>query len=250
MSDVSSPKASRQSRPRWLDPKLFLGILLVLSSMAIGARVVSTADDKVPVLVAAEDIAQDADLTDEMFDQANVGFEDETNANLYVSATDSIPANARALRDVEAGELMPRNAMTTDPNPGLADIPVPVGSTSIPVPLAKGAKVDVWVVPGGESSAATTEPPTDGVTEAPLPGIRIFTNATVMSLPEGGGFGGSGATGAVTVRTSVEESDLTLVRDAAEDSGDIENDLDDITGFMAEGTVTIVHHVAPASVGE
>ena len=44
-----SPKASRLALPRWLDPKLLLGLLLVIVAMLLGARVFASADDTVAV---------------------------------------------------------------------------------------------------------------------------------------------------------------------------------------------------------
>lgn len=251
MSDVSSPKASRQSRPRWLDPKLFLGILLVLTSMAVGARVVAMADDKSPVLVAAEDVAEGADLNADMFEQVNVGFESGDDANRYVGGNDTIPKNARAVRAIGQGELLPRDAMTTQADASLADMPIPIGDTSTPTPLSKGDKVDIWVVPGGD---AESQPPTDpdsGETP-PGAGVRVMNNATVMTLPEGGGFAsGGGASGVITVRFELDDNDWTLVDEFdVQDDGFTQREMEAITDFLAEGTVFVVKHVAPKTLGD
>ncbi len=45
MSDApGSPKAGRLATPGWVDGRLVLGVLLVLVSVVVGARVLSAAD--------------------------------------------------------------------------------------------------------------------------------------------------------------------------------------------------------------
>lgn len=45
MTEVpTSPAARRLASPRWLDGRLVLGVLLVLASVLVGARLLSSAD--------------------------------------------------------------------------------------------------------------------------------------------------------------------------------------------------------------
>ena len=71
--DVSSPQAARLVRSRWLDPRLVTGLLLVLGSVVVGTRVVAAADDTVPVLVAAADLAPGQPLTATMVETRQGG---------------------------------------------------------------------------------------------------------------------------------------------------------------------------------
>ena len=52
----SSPWARRGSRPRWRDPRMLLGLLLVLASVLLGAKVLEAADDTVPVWAVSRDL--------------------------------------------------------------------------------------------------------------------------------------------------------------------------------------------------
>ncbi len=52
----AAPVARRVRPPRWLDLRLVLGVLLVLGSVLLGARVVGAADATVPVWAAAGDL--------------------------------------------------------------------------------------------------------------------------------------------------------------------------------------------------
>src|SRR4051794_29363305 len=63
MSELVSPTAQRTGRPRWLDVRLVTGILLVLISVVVGARVVAAADTSEPVWVAAHDLAPGTQLS-------------------------------------------------------------------------------------------------------------------------------------------------------------------------------------------
>src|SRR3712207_7134950 len=52
---ASGPSPRRVRPPRWLDLRLVLGVLLVLGSVLLGARVVGAADATVPVWAVAGD---------------------------------------------------------------------------------------------------------------------------------------------------------------------------------------------------
>ena len=54
---AGGPTPRRVRPPRWLDLRLVLGVLLVLGSVLLGARVVGAADATVPVWAAAGDLA-------------------------------------------------------------------------------------------------------------------------------------------------------------------------------------------------
>jgi len=57
------PTPRRIRPPRWLDLRLVLGVLLVLGSVLLGARVVAAADATVPVWAATGDLAAGTELT-------------------------------------------------------------------------------------------------------------------------------------------------------------------------------------------
>src|SRR3954471_16343060 len=91
--------------PRWLDLRLVLGVLLVLGSVLLGARVVSAADATVPVWAAAGDLAAGTVLTADDLVAVDVRLDDAANAYL---ATSTQPAGRTLSRAVSAGELLPR----------------------------------------------------------------------------------------------------------------------------------------------
>ena len=59
---LPGPTPRRVRPPRWLDLRLVLGVLLVLGSVLLGARIVSAADATVPVWTAVRDLAPGTEL--------------------------------------------------------------------------------------------------------------------------------------------------------------------------------------------
>ena len=55
--------AARLRRPSWRDGRLLIGLVIVLASVALGARVVALADDTVPVYAARAELPPGTALT-------------------------------------------------------------------------------------------------------------------------------------------------------------------------------------------
>jgi hypothetical protein len=137
--------------PRWLDLRLVLGVLLVLGSVLLGARVVSSADATVPVWSAAEDLAAGTVLAAD--DLVVVDVRLDAVAEAYLSAGTS-PEGRTLARAVRAGELLPRAALD---EPGeLVQVALPVQAGYVPPGLQRGALVDVYAVTDPAAGAAGT----------------------------------------------------------------------------------------------
>jgi hypothetical protein len=224
LSELSSPKASRQARPRWLDPKLFLGILLVLASMAFGARIIANADKSTEVWVAKEDIPENTVIDPgKMLAQTKIRFTSDDDAKLYLSARSPFPKGVRSVRTVAKGELVPVRALTKEPDNTLIDLAVPVAGQGLTFDAAKGDRVDVWAVPKEDDLK-----PRDPNAKA----IEVVQDVQLMALPKSGGIGGGGG-GAATIRFSITEN-LDIAR---------------IVYLAVTCDISIVEHVAPRPVG-
>jgi hypothetical protein len=219
LSDVPSPKATRQSRPRWLDPKLFLGILLVLASMALGARVIASADQTVEIWALKDDVdlAPSAPLTQSALVAKRVRFTSQDDANRYVSAREKIPSGARMLRAVSAGEFLPRDSWTDQPDRQLEDAPLPVSPALRPKTLRAGDRVDIYFVPNDDDEF----PPTEAVLAA--------SDIIVTETPGGEGLGGEAT---ATIR---------ITRDQLTEGMTIEQ----LVANAANAKAVIIKHVAP-----
>lgn len=209
----ASPPAGRLATPSWLDTRLVLGVLLVLVSVVVGARVLSSADRSSTVWAATRDLAPGASLTAADLQPAQV--------RLFGSATGYLPADGAAptgyvlARGVAAGELVPAGALV---RPGddveLRRVTVPVLPGHHPPGLARGQQVDVWVTPDRDAALAAGEQ---------ARGSRlVLSGVTVEQGPEaGGGLGGA-----------TPERSVVLVLDP----GDVEG----LLSAMAEGRIDLV----------
>jgi hypothetical protein len=210
-----SPPASRLVLPRWFDARMVIGILLVLSSVVIGAKVFSSADATTAVWAASRDLPAGARLQKADLRAVDVRLAD---GHLYVSAAGVAPAGYVLTRPVGAGELLPSKAFVdpakvTDVTLARREVTVPVRQDHWPADLRVSEVVDVYATPAK----------TDGTT--PVTPVRILAAVSVGSVPSHSKdvFGGSGqSSGSVTLLVkddqvaalvaAVESSQIDLVR--------------------------------------
>jgi hypothetical protein len=225
LSDLPSPKAERARRPRWLDPKLFLGILLVLVSMALGARVIAMADQTVEVWALKDgvNLAPSVPLTEDDLVAKRVRFTSQEDADRYVSARESIPEGARMVRAVGEGEFLPRNAWTDKPDEELEDTPIPVEPGLLPRSLRVGDRVDVYFVPAND----------DGF--PPKKGMLGASDIIVVDVPNSGAF--TSGQSSATIRIARDEQSEGL-------------SLEELVALAANAKAVIVKHVAPGEANQ
>jgi hypothetical protein len=140
-ASAGGPVPRRVRPPRWLDLRLILGVLLVLGSVLLGARVVTAADATVPVWSASSDLAAGTVLADGDLVAVSVRLDDVAGNYL---ATSTHPEGRVLGRAVRAGELLPRSALE-EPT-GLVQLALPVQAGYVPPSLARGQVVDVYAV--------------------------------------------------------------------------------------------------------
>ncbi|WP_138758678.1 SAF domain-containing protein [Modestobacter altitudinis] len=136
-----SPVPRRVRPPRWLDLRLVLGVLLVLGSVLLGARVVTGADATVPVWSAGGDLAAGTVLDADDLVAVSVRLDDVAGQYL---ATSTRPEGRVLGRAVRAGELLPRSAL--EEATGLVQLALPVQAGYVPPGLTRGQVVDVYAV--------------------------------------------------------------------------------------------------------
>jgi hypothetical protein len=151
---LPGPTPRRVRPPRWLDLRLVLGVLLVLGSVLLGARVVGAADATVPVWAATGDLASGTELTSD--DLVAVDVRLDAAADAYLS-TGTRPEGRALARAVRAGELVPRSAL--EELDDLVQLALPVQAGYVPPGLERGQLIDVYAVadPGAGGTA-----PADG----------------------------------------------------------------------------------------
>lgn len=164
VSIPDSPRANRMRTPRWFDLRLGLGVILVLGSVAVGARVMAAADDTSPALVASEQLAPGQRLTEDVVHTSAVQL--SNSGDMYL--TGPVADGYVVTRAVHAGELVPRAAVVPVADVGeFHYITLPLDSAETPSGLDGGDLVDVWLIPAEakDGAAATTLAEAVSVTE-------------------------------------------------------------------------------------
>lgn len=185
MSELPTPRAARLRRPSWRDSRLAVGVLLVLTATAVGARVVASADDTVPMFVASSPIKPGDRLDAANLRRVDVQLGDTGRA--YLPAGDGPPRDGWARVGVAEGQLVPVGAVGTRAEIGVQQVAVRVDATSASG-LAAGAVVDVWMSPRDPS---TTQ-------ERYLAARRLLAGVAVVGVPAPtGGFSASASGTAV-----------------------------------------------------
>lgn len=176
---LPAPVPRRVRPPRWLDLRLLLGVLLVLGSVLLGARVVSAADATVPVWAVTEDLAAGTELGAD--DLVAVDVRLDSAAAAYLS-TSTRPEGRTLARAVRAGELLPRSALEEPAE--LVQVALPVQAGYVPPSLARGQLVDVYALadPAAGAVAEADGSVTPVVEEAPVQALSGRSEG-VLSTP-------------------------------------------------------------------
>lgn len=143
LGDPTPPAAARATRPGWRDPRLWIGVAIVAVSVVAGARLLAAADDTVTVWAAADDLARGAAVSAGDLETRQVRFAEAADLDHYYQADDSLPADARLLRGVGRGELLPRAAVGTATDADVLELPIAVDL--VPDSVGSGSVVNVYV---------------------------------------------------------------------------------------------------------
>jgi Flp pilus assembly protein CpaB len=191
-----SPPATRLARPRWGDARLLLGVVLVLTSIVVGSRVVAGADHTEQVWVAATDLAAGTRLSASDLLPRAVRLGSVSDHYLHVVGD---PAGSTLVRAVSAGELLPASAVRAR-DAAVEDrrqVTVPVAAFHYPGDLARGRLVDVYVTPGSDAAISSNAAPE-----------LLVSGALVVSVEDSGSrFGGTSAS--IGVVLSVAPDDVS-----------------------------------------
>lgn len=192
--DAEAPKPRRLSRPRWLDPRVVGGVILVVIAVVAGARVIGASRQTSPVLVAARDLSGGTVLTaaDVVTVEVNLG----EGLGRYLAAGSAVEGRT-VVEPLRAGELVPVSAIG-DPLTGRIMV-IAVAPDQMPPGVAHGSIIDLYLT-RGSGAAASTE--------------RLAEQLTVQSVaaPASGGLSGASANQyQLAVLLTAERAD-TLIR--------------------------------------
>ena len=170
----SSPPASRTRRPGWRDPRLAVGVVLVCASALLGARLMDRADDTVAVLAAKGPLAAGQEVEGDDLAVVRLRFGSAADADRYLAGDAELAPGTVVDREVGAGELVPRSAVTQGTGGRLVEVPLAVPVTAVPASVRPGSSVDVWV----------TSPTADG---ARARAEQVLQGVPVLATGQGGG---------------------------------------------------------------
>lgn len=225
MDPHPSPAARRLATPGWLDGRLVLGVLLVLVSVVVGARILSSADRSQLVWAAARDLTVGSQLGQGDLTAVRVRLFD--SGPEYLRAQGAPPVGYVVRRGVGVGELLPGQALSrpeTDVDFRLVTVPVEPGH--YPPTLQGDQRVDLWVTPerAGTSTPKATASPVPVVGASPAPDAipdpsrdglvlegaqQVLSQVTVVTGPPRSDLAGGGA--AVPIVLMVRPDDVPRV---------------------------------------
>lgn len=182
----------RLRRPRWKDPRLIVGIVLVVASVLMGALLISRLAATTPVLVVRNSIVPGDEIDPD--DLTTVEMRLGAQEDLYVGTVEVIPDGAVATRALQAGELLPLSAVGQASDVPLRPIVIPV-DTTVAESVEPGAKVELWhTAPAPEGG---------GSGEAEL----LVSDGVVRHIDEGSSLGMR----SMSVEVLVPRDDLAVV---------------------------------------
>jgi hypothetical protein len=133
---------ARLKKPSWKDPRLVVGILLVLASTAGVVSLLGAADQTTEAYAAREAIAVGERLTADKLHRVKVRLGDLEQR--YLTPESGLAEGAVAVQRIGQDQLVPRDSL------GELDVldrkPVAVTvDEALPAQAAAGSRVDVWV---------------------------------------------------------------------------------------------------------
>ncbi|HRC40335.1 hypothetical protein [Nostocoides sp.] len=184
MTTLPLPAAARLRRPSWRDTRLLSGIALVLLATALGAYGLRAADSRVPVYAAREVLVPGQRLTLDALVQVDVQLSGAKEA--YLAVAGGLPSDGYVLREVRAGELIPRASVGPGELVEVSPLTIVVDQASAGA-LVVGSVVDVYAnTPATQGTRDTWEGPQ-----------RVLERVQVARLTSGSGFGAASGRSAV-----------------------------------------------------
>ena len=144
VSELPAPSATRLKSPSWLDGRLVIGVVLVLLSVVLGAKIIASSQRYDVMWAASRDIAPGTTLIKADLVQVNVRFKD--HGALYISAAGASPVGRVTVSPLASGQLIPLAAVPATPSPAVRLVTIPVARLHMPRGNdLHGVQVDLYV---------------------------------------------------------------------------------------------------------
>ena len=133
---------ARLKRPSWKDPRLLVGVLLVLTSVVGVISLVGSADRTTEVYAARDSIAVGEKLTPDNVIRAKVRL-GETEEH-YVTVESGLPEGLVAVQRIGKNQLLPKESLGKVDELDRKPVAVTI-EEALPAQAVAGTRVDVWV---------------------------------------------------------------------------------------------------------
>jgi hypothetical protein len=142
MSHDAATTGARLKPPSWKDPRLLVGVLLVLASVVGVVSLVGSADQTTEVYAAKDSIAVGEKLTADNVVRAKVRL-GETEQH-YVTVEAGLPDGLVAVQRIGKNQLVPKESLATVDALDRKPVAVTIDE-ALPPQAVAGTRVDVWV---------------------------------------------------------------------------------------------------------
>ena len=142
MSIRTEAGGARLKKPSWKDPKLLVGILLVLASVVGVISLVGAADQTTEAYTAREAIAVGEKLTMDKLNRVKVRLGDVEQH--YLTPATGVADGLVAVQRIGRDQLVPHESFGQLDRLGRKPVAVTIDEV-LPAQAAAGSRVDVWV---------------------------------------------------------------------------------------------------------
>lgn len=142
---TAGPRAVRLRKPSWKDPRLLIGVVVVLLSVAGVVALVAAQDRTVAVYAADRTLSTGDSVTADDVRVVHAQLPDI--AQRYVSADAELPEGMLVSRLVAEGELLPVDALADEDPEGRRAVTVEV-EHELARAVTAGRTVDIWAATG------------------------------------------------------------------------------------------------------
>jgi hypothetical protein len=185
VGQVGPSKSIAKTNRKSQDPRLWLGIVFIVTAMIIGQLVISSASAQVSAVTLNSNISQGAQIRESDVTSVQVSV---PNVENLISLPSDVVGKV-ATTDLFAGDLITVHSISNGFASDARNVSVPIRAGHLPQ-VSPGEKVDIWMTPS-----------LDGVA-LPGPASLIIPNAVIAAAPE---FIDAGMDTSVTVLISQEQ---------------------------------------------